>query len=190
MTRRDYSMYRQKKQGSWILYGVNRNDCVVIILRILIENDKVPDIQIENPQAYKITKARELWRKAISEGWDYSQHGFVDGVILQKMKEWRLLISKIKSDDALFTDLATAWLAPYDKMTKGKELRVVGTKSYYESLNQPYCPSEYDCNYHIGDDLDSIEDSTRRKDFDNYWNEEGLLESESDLRDWFTHDCE
>ena len=162
-----------------MLYGASRLDGIVVCLGINIKGRHTEDIEIEGPRFFEITEARAAWRRAMHEGWtQHTNKGYIDGVVLQKIREWRKHISKVKSGEVEFMTLPAIWSTPYDKTTKGRELGACGTNWMHQSLNQKYKVSEDEyCASEESHQVEFIEEG----DFDNYWNREGLFESESDM---------
>ena len=137
----------------------------------LFNEDKAQDILLLSGQEIN------SYRKALyNNGYREFNEGTISGLIFQRINEW--IVIKNNDEDKVFAHLRNSWKEKYseDKTPKRIELSYDLEKGYMDIEVKELI--EYD------EENESVflrgSDSEPTENIDNYWNQEGVFENQSD----------
>ena len=167
-------LYLMSKDTFFVIFAIDKlteESICLIQANTLLNEDKAQDILLLSGQ--EINSYRKT---LINNGYREYNEGTISGLIFQRINEW--IVIKNFDEDKVFDHLRNSWKEKYseDKTPKRIELSYDLEKGYMDVELKELI--EYD------EENESVflrgSDSEPAENIDNYWNQEGVFESESD----------
>mgnify|MGYP001331831365 CR=1 FL=1 len=167
-------LYLMSKDTFFAIFAIDKlseKSICLIQANTLFNEDKAQDILLLSGQEIN------SYRKALyNNGYREFNEGTISGLIFQRINEW--IVIKNNDEDKVFAHLRNSWKEKYseDKTPKRIELSYDLEKGYMDIEVKELI--EYD------EENESVfsrgSDSEPTENIDNYWNQDGVFENQSD----------